>query len=100
MTEHPEEQRLEAAKPLEVTLYTRSGCHLCEVAKTVIEPALEEFGAKLREVNIEGDAVLTERYGLDIPVLFIGSRKAAKHRVDLEKFRRQLRDAREKCGGG
>jgi len=26
-------------------------------------------------------------------VIFIGQRKAAKHRVDLEQFRRQLQDA-------
>lgn len=99
MTEHPEEQRLAAAKPLEVTLYTRPGCHLCEEAKRIIEPLLVEFGAKLREVNIEGDAVLTERYGSDIPVLFLGSRKAAKHRVERKQFRRQLMEAREKCEG-
>lgn len=99
MTEHPEEQRLAAAKPLEVTLYTRPGCHLCEEAKEAIEPLLVEFGAKLREVNIEGDAVLTERFGWDIPVVFVGSRKAAKHRVEREQFRRQLMEAREKCEG-
>jgi len=28
-----------------------------------------------------------------VPVIFLGSRKAAKHRVDLVQFRRQLRDA-------
>jgi len=99
MKEHPEDQRLSAAKPLEVTLYTRPGCHLCEEAKAVVEPLLAEFGAKLREVNIEGDAVLTERYGWDIPVLFLGSRKAAKHCVDRQQFRRQLMEAREKSGG-
>jgi glutaredoxin len=100
MTEHLEEQRLAAAKPLEVTLYTRPGCHLCEEAKATIEPLLEEFGAKLREVNIEGDVVLTERYGWDIPVVFVGSRKAAKHRVERERFRRQLMEARGKNAGG
>jgi len=99
MTEHPEERRLAAAKPLEVTLYTRPGCHLCEEAKAVMEPLLVEFGAKLREVNIEGDVMLTERYGWDIPVVFIGSRKAAKHRIEREQFRRQLMEAREKSGG-
>ncbi len=53
---------------------------------------LGEFGATLREVNIDEDDVLRHRYGLDIPVIFIGVRKAAKHRVDPVKFRRQLRD--------
>lgn len=59
-------------------------------------PILCEFGAVLREVNVDEDAVLKERYGEDIPVIFIGSRKAAKHRVDLAQFRRQLQDAATK----
>ena len=59
-------------------------------------PLLREFGATLREVNVDDDAVLRERYGLDVPVIFIGPRKAAKHRVDLAQFRRQLQDAAAK----
>jgi glutaredoxin len=77
----------------EVTLYHRSGCHLCEEAKTAIAPLLCEFGATLREIDIEGDDTLVQRFGCDIPVIYIGRKKAAKHRVNLEQFRRQLRDA-------
>jgi glutaredoxin len=91
--ETPEDERLAANGPRVVTLYTRPGCHLCEEAKALMEPLLGEFGATLREVNIDEDVVLRERYGLDIPVIFIGARKAAKHRVDPVKFRRQLKDA-------
>ncbi len=90
---HPEDERLARATPREVTLYTRPGCHLCEEAKAAIAPLLAEFGATLLEVNIDEDPVLRERYGWDVPVLFVGAHKAAKHRVDLEQFRRQLRDA-------
>ncbi len=96
MTEHPEDARLAASRPREVTLYTRPGCHLCEEAKSAIAPLLREFNAVLREVNIESDAVLEGRYGRDIPVIFIGARKAAKHRVDVEQFRRQLRESKSK----
>jgi glutaredoxin len=88
--DHPEDARLATAGPREVTLYTRPGCHLCEDAKAAIAPLLREFDASLYEVNIDKDAVLEERYGWDIPVIFIGTRKAAKHRVDVEQFRRQL----------
>ena len=93
MSDHPEDARVAAAGPREVTLYTRLGCHLCEEAKAAMIPLLKEFAASLREVNIDEDAVLRERYGSDVPVIFLGARKVAKHRVDLEQFRRQLRDA-------
>ena len=91
---HPEDERLARAGPRDVTLYTRPGCHLCEEAKAAIAPLLREFGASLREVNIDEDPVLRERYGSDVPVIYLGAHKAAKHRVDVAQFRRQLRDAR------
>jgi glutaredoxin len=93
VTGHPEDVRLAAAGPREVTLYARPGCHLCEEAKAAIAPVLGEFGIAFHEVNIENDPVLEERYGWDIPVIFIGPRKAAKHKVNVEQFRRQLREA-------
>jgi glutaredoxin len=92
----PEDLRLAACGPRDVTLYTRPGCHLCEEAKAAIAQLLREFGAVLREVNIDQDAVLKERYAWDVPVIFIGAHKAAKHRVDLAQFRRQLEEAGSK----
>jgi len=89
----PEDARLAARGSRDVTLYSRPGCHLCEQAKAAIAPLLGEFGAALYEVNIDEDAVLKERYGWEIPVIFIGKHKAAKHRVDLAQFRRQLQEA-------
>jgi len=94
MSDHSEDARLTAAGPREVTLYTQPGCHLCEEAKAAMTPLLREFGATLREVNIDEDPALRERYGWDVPVIFLGARKVAKHRVDLEQFRRQLHEAK------
>ena len=83
------------AAEIEVTLYTRKGCHLCEEAKAQIAPLLREFGARLREVDIDSDEQLRALYDLDVPVIFLGTRKVAKHRVDLAQFRRQLERARQ-----
>jgi hypothetical protein len=33
---------------------------------------------------------LRERYTNDVPVIFLGSRKIAEHRLDPVQFRRQL----------
>jgi glutaredoxin len=88
------------AEPLEVTLYTRPGCHLCDEAKLRIGPLLAEFGARLREVNIDADPELRERYNLDVPVIFLADRKIAKHRIDPGQFRRQLMEARRRSSDG
>src|SRR5579862_3006931 len=88
-----ENGRLQLAGPCDVTIYSRPGCHLCDEAKAQIAPLLAEFGARLTEINIDEDAELRARYDYDVPVIFLGTRKAAKHRIDLTQFRRQLRDA-------
>lgn len=85
--------RLAIAGPREVTLYTRSGCHLCDEAKAAMAPLLREFGATLREVDIDQDAEVRERYTNDVPVIFLGPRKIAKHRLDPVQFRHQLEQA-------
>jgi hypothetical protein len=46
-------------------LYTRAHCHLCELAVAMLETA----GVEWQAVDIDDDAELTERYGLQVPVL-------------------------------
>ena len=88
-----EDGRLQLASSRDVTIYSRPGCHLCEEAKAQITPLLKEFSARLTEINIDEDPDLGARYDYDVPVIFLGARKAAKHRLDIRQFRRQLRDA-------
>ena len=85
-----EDGRLQIAGSRDVTIYSRPGFHLCEEAKTQLAPLLREFGVSLTEINIDEDPQLRARYDYDVPVVFLGARKAAKHRVDLAQFRRQL----------
>jgi len=93
MSARPGDLRAGQTGSLQVTIFTRPGCHLCEEARAVIEPLVREFGCTLLELKIDEDGELQERYGLDIPVIFIGARKAAKHRVNPRQFRRQLEEA-------
>ena len=48
-----------------LTLYTTSGCHLCEHAETILEAGGHRFEA----VDIADDLDLMERYGVRIPVV-------------------------------
>jgi glutaredoxin len=89
-----EDGRIRVAGPRDVTLYTREGCHLCDAAKLAMAPVLKEFGARLREVDIDGDPLLRQRYNDDVPVIFIGSREVARHKLDAAAFRRELQSAK------
>ena len=85
-----EDGRLAIVNPREITLYTREGCTLCEEARVAITPLAREFSTTLREVDIDDDPVLHERYANDVPVVFLGSRLVAQHRVNVAQLRRQL----------
>ncbi|SDK23405.1 glutaredoxin family protein [Microbulbifer yueqingensis] len=58
--------------PRDLLLYTTLGCTLCEKAKPEIWPVLEEFGLRLREVDIAGDPALEREFGMRIPVVGLG----------------------------
>ncbi len=78
-----------------VTLYGRTGCHLCaDAAKPVSRAVAATPGAALRQVNIEGDANLEERYGLRIPVVTAAAggaeRVIAEGKVSDIRLRRAL----------
>ena len=73
-----------------VTIYSRQGCHLCEQMKAVVERVGRSVAIALEEIDISTDPVLEARYGVDIPVLLVGGRKAAKYRVTEEELRRIL----------
>lgn len=55
----------------ELIIYTGDYCHLCEHAKELLRPLLEQKGVVLREVSIGSDKALKDRYGLRIPVVLL-----------------------------
>lgn len=79
--------------PLQVTLYTRPGCHLCDAARGVMQPLLAEYGGTLRELNVDEQPELKRLYGYDVPVIFIGEREVARHRLTSREFRAILEEA-------
>ena len=76
-----------------VELFSRPGCHLCDEAKALLREMQAGHLFLLREVDISKRADLLERYGEEIPVVFINGRKSFKYRVDPEQFARALRRA-------
>ena len=74
-----------------VILYTRPGCHLCEEAQAEMSAAGCSDEYVLEVVNIDADAALQEKYGWEIPVIFINNVKAFKYRLTADEFRRKLR---------
>jgi glutaredoxin len=68
--------------PVQIEIYSRPGCHLCDDAKEIIERVQSRFPFSLRVINIENDPALEKTYGEQIPVVFINGNKAFKYHVD------------------
>ena len=84
-----------------LTLYSRPGCHLCDEMKAVVARVVRELETPVTidEVDISIDADLEARYGLEIPVLLIDGKKAAKYRVTEGELTRILRGRSGGPGG-
>jgi len=71
---------------MNVVMYTRDGCHLCEDAQRV----LEEHGLAPALVDIDADPALRERFTECVPVLEIDGKIRFRGRVDPVLLRRLL----------
>jgi glutaredoxin len=80
---------------IEVVVYSRECCHLCDVAKDVIEAtaAREGISIALRVVDIDREPELRALYSDEVPVVTIAGKKAFKYRVDATELARRLRRA-------
>jgi len=73
-----------------VILYSKPGCHLCELMKKEMAKADCAELYRLEEINIESNAELFARYRHDIPVLMIDGVEAFRHRLSADSFRNYL----------
>ena len=74
----------------EVVLYSRKGCHLCEVVKESLVKLHRQGGFELHEIDVDSDAETRRLYNDEVPVVFINGRKAFKYRMNEQEFLRKL----------
>jgi glutaredoxin len=76
---------------LHVVVYTRGGCHLCDIAWEQLERQRQRYGFSLEAVDVDGDPELTARYGDTVPVVTINGKERFRGRVNEVLLRRLLR---------
>jgi thioredoxin reductase (NADPH) len=67
---------------LELTVYSRKGCHLCEVMLAGLRALQGEYAFDVKVVDIDRDPALHARYDEDVPVLVHGQRELCRHQLD------------------
>jgi len=73
-----------------VTVYSRKGCHLCEIVKESLVKLHRRGGFEWYDVDVDSDPELRRQYNDQVPVVFINGRKAFKYRMDEQEFLRKI----------
>lgn len=71
---------------MNVTLYTRTGCHLCDVA----QETLAEYGLEPRIVDVDSDESLRAEFDECVPVVVIDGKIRFRGHVEPVLLERLL----------
>ena len=74
----------------DVILYTRKGCHLCQIVKESLAKLERRGGFTWQEVDVDANDQLRRQFTDEVPVVFINGRKAFKYRMDEQEFLRKI----------
>jgi thioredoxin reductase (NADPH) len=84
--------RIEVDVKLELTVYSRKGCHLCDVMVAGLQRLQSEYAFDVAVIDIDTDPVLRARYDKDVPVLAHGEHELCRHRLNAGVVAEYLAD--------
>lgn len=73
-----------------VKVYSRTGCHLCEIAIDLIKSVKQENNFSLEIKLIDNNSELEKEYGEQVPVILIDEKVHDYWRVDLTRFTKAI----------
>lgn len=76
--------------PVRVEIFGKPECGLCDEAKAVLLRLQSRHGFDLVVIDVSAHPELLQKYGEEIPVVFVGGRKAFKFHVDETEFTARL----------
>lgn len=57
---------------VEITFYTRAGCHLCDEAADELARLAEQLPIEVQAIDIDADEAVRERYNDSVPAIHVG----------------------------
>jgi glutaredoxin len=85
---------------MELIIYSRQGCHLCDVMKKELEAmnlgrssmgqSSDSKPSTIKVIDIDNDPSLKKRYHDQIPVLFVNDVEICHHRLNKKRLVRFL----------
>lgn len=74
-----------------VELYSKAGCHLCDIMKGSLQQIRKHFPFEFREITIQEGDQYYERFKDRIPVLFMNNEFAFQYRLPKDQFIEKLK---------
>jgi hypothetical protein len=71
---------------LQVTLYSKAGCHLCDEARAHLEGLAATHDIIIDEIDIRRDTSLFERYRYRIPVIVVDGTERLEGRIEASQI--------------
>lgn len=76
--------------PVQLTLFIREGCHLCDDMEQALRECKSEFDLEIQRVPIDNDAELEQAYAAMVPVLVYGDVEICHYFLDRQALKRVL----------
>ena len=73
-----------------IILYSKKGCHLCEIAREKLLEIKKEISFALNEVDIEKNEEIFEKYKYLIPVIELDGKIISNYRVNEDELKKLL----------
>jgi glutaredoxin len=73
-----------------VTVVSRQGCHLCEVAEAEVARICAELDVEWTVTDVDEDTELRAEYGDRVPVILIDGAEHGYWRLEEDRFRAAL----------
>jgi glutaredoxin len=70
-----------------VTIYGRTGCHLCENVVRQLAPEKDQLNIEIQEILIDNNNELESLYGQLIPVIHVDGKYFSHFRLDIDEFK-------------
>ncbi|QLC33272.1 glutaredoxin family protein [Halarchaeum sp. CBA1220] len=80
---------------VDVTVYTREDCHLCEDVLATVERVGDDYDLDVAVVDVDDDPELREAYGERVPYVFVDGTPKFKYRVSEDALRDAIEHAEQ-----
>jgi glutaredoxin len=75
---------------MQVTFYTKAGCHLCEEARDMLDDIAAQTPYELTEIDIRSNQQAFEEYRYRIPVIIINNDRLLEGRIEFRDLAKAL----------